>query len=563
MAFGLGCSSNNTGGSSLTGPIGEKKLSVPSAGVFGVVADKQGAPLDGVTVTIQGTNAKSGVSGIYKVTVSGATDDMVAYFQKDGYVDVYRKVSTFSKNGTRLDVIMAKVGSEKTLDDAAAGGSVQGAGLAVSIPAGAFVDSNGAAVNGEVKLNLTYFNPTSAADLDACPGELIGRDDSGKVTALKTLGMIDLTALKDGKKLQIADGQKVSVEIPVPSGMLTPPATVPLWSFDKDAGQWVQEGNATLDVAKNVYVANLPHLSPWNIDQVENVTCVKGRVVDAANGDAVVGGIVRFSGPDISMFDQKFTDDNGNFCLFVPIDTDINVSAIHPSGGGTVKSVHTQITPVMVNYKQCDKCQDIGTIVVEAGMMHEGTHSEACADVMSDFYGTCLDGLSDYASCFQTSGKCKGKGGMTEMSVTWENGAKIVSSVKKDSDGKMTSTTKSYSSSGKLCGTIVTVSDTEDATTYTSVVTDYHGNKWTMMTDDNAKTTTIKCENNETVTLTNDQLTKWDMCMGAGGLEQECDWGNNGTGYSMCSSDSDCNGYKCCIFGNGQGVCLTECPPTD
>jgi hypothetical protein len=100
------------------------------------------------------------------------------------------------------------------------------------------------------------------------PGALTGLDQSGAKVALGSLGMLAVELQSDnGEVLKIASGKTVEMQLAIPDEQLgKAPSTIPLWYFDDALGLWVHEGQATRQ--GNAYVAELPHFSYWNCDQV-------------------------------------------------------------------------------------------------------------------------------------------------------------------------------------------------------------------------------------------------------------------------------------------------------
>lgn len=555
FAMAIGCSNENN------------TITIPAQGVIGKILDTSGNSVKGVTVKCMTKSAISKSDGTFVLDISPQNGtSQVVHFTKAGYISVHRTVKLVTANATRLDIHMARVGAEKELADAAAGGIITGDNLNVKVAANSMIDAQGNPVTGKVTFRLTHLDPSDQASLDAYPGPLVGQQTDGKNTPLQSYGVVDITAIQNGEKLQVATGKTLHVEMPAPKGMTNPPAQVALWSFDDTKGVWIEEGTADYDQANNVYVAEIPHMSPWNCDQPFQTTCVKGQVIDEY-GKSVAGGMVSFTGSDLTISGLDYTDDNGGFCMSTPLNAKITVTATHPSGGGA--SIETTTPDSIVPYPpQCDKCKDIGTITVKSGIFQDVNGTEtSCKDMLNSFAGTCAAGMQDYTECFKTEGKCTIKmngTGYGNYEMTWANGSKIIANGNL-SGNDYESHMKTYGPDGGLCGTIDLVSNNDTGTTaYT--ITDANGQKWTTSIDNKSGDMDIKCANGESVHMTRNETEAFNSCMGTDQNHDECSvdtGGGNGT-YTTCSTDSDCTGGdECCKDPSATvGACIQKgiCP---
>ncbi len=552
--YGLQACNNGTTG----------RVNVPAKGVLGQVKDTDGKAISGVTVKGRGVSASTDSKGQFVLNLDPADGaQAVLSFAKDGYVTVYRRVKLVASNASRMDVTMSMVQAQQDLDDASAGGTLNGAGITVKVDANVLVDASGQPVTGKVSFQLTHLDPAKASDLSAYPGTLTGKTESGKTTALQTYGVVDVTAMQNGKKLQVADGKALTVNIPPPAGATNPPAKVALWSLDEQTGLWTQEGYAEYDQANKVYVAKIPHMSPWNLDQPLETTCIKGKVIDE-NGNAVGGGQVLFQGSDIYTSGDTISDDNGAFCMSTPRNQKITITAIHPSGGGTQKAVTTPDT--IVPYPpQCDQCKDIGTITVKSGYFTDSSgNTKSCDQFMEKLNGTCAEGMKDYGDCFKTSGKCVMKNQGVKSTTTWENGARMEMTTTTQS-GTFESVIKTYGPDGQLCGTTHahgSYGNNDQDIEYE--ITDMNGKTWKMDYQKDSGDLTILCPDGGTVQVSKDELDAYNACMGQT-KENQCKVDNGGNmGYTLCSSNEDCDsGMECCRDdSSSSGVCIPKgaCP---
>lgn len=362
--------------------------------IAGTVLDASGAGLADVTVVQDGTEiGTSDASGRFEV-VAGAGEQVVLQFRKPGYVRGLERVEV-AAGPTALRVTL--LGEAPALPfDSDAGGKVVGMrGASIEAMPGAFVDRQGNAVAGMVDVHLTPLNPGVAAELAAYPGDGRARTAGGETVQLETFGVVDVTVRQGDTDLTIKDGMGVVVEFPLPDPMpAEPPATIALWGFDDATGEWTEEGVATLDAERGVYVGTITHLSPWNCDQPLEATCVKGRVIDES-GDPIPGAYIIARGLDYSGDSAAVAGDTGEFCVPVRKDSRVEVTAHLPGGDQQTREVQSGNADTDVP-AACDdpRCLDAGDWVFAEGAGAEDgwDGAGACADDADSHLSMELDG---------------------------------------------------------------------------------------------------------------------------------------------------------------------------
>lgn len=330
------------------------------ADIEGWVTTAAGDPLEGVLVTAPGGSATSDADGHFELsTAADEGDTIVVELESAGWVRGHER---FEARDGAINVVRAVMMPEALPVplDATGGGMVLGSrNAAVVAPPGAFVHADGSPVQGMVDVHLTPLNPAVAAEYDAYPGDGLARDAGGAMIQLETFGVLDVTVRQNGEELNIADGMGVEVQIPLPDpAPANPPQTMPLWSFDEEAGVWAEEGVLTLDAQAGVYRGTLPHLSPWNADQPLSATCIRGRVEDPA-GNPVAGAMVFAQGVDYLGGSTAVTDGDGEFCVAVRKDSTVEVTA-YGLDGSITRTVASGSADTEVPV-QCDvDCLDTG-----------------------------------------------------------------------------------------------------------------------------------------------------------------------------------------------------------
>ncbi len=186
----------------------------------------------------------------------------------------------------------------------------------VSLPAGSLVHENGLPVSGMVQGSVTLIDPS--ANVSLMPGNFTTViEGSGDIAPIESFGAVDIV-FKDeqGNRLQLAQGQTATIQIPIASGQnpFTAPDTIPLYYFDTQSGHWVEEGTATKQFVNSAfyYEGQVSHFTTWNADQVYNTTYIHG-CVNNRFGEFVEDARISATGVDYIGASYAITDANGQF----------------------------------------------------------------------------------------------------------------------------------------------------------------------------------------------------------------------------------------------------------
>lgn len=225
------------------------------------------------------------------------------------------------------------------------GGKTEGKDFSVEIKPGGFVYSDGRSVEEDVFVEVTAFLNSEDEFLDAFPGEFRGTRENGSETAIESFGFIDVVLkVKSGEPVQLADGVTATIKIKAPENS---PTTIPMWHYDEDKAQWIEEGVGKLD--NGFYTAEVSHFTKWNWDRPYDETSkIIGRVVDNS-GNPIEGASVVQKGITYKFQNSAKTNAEGEFELLTPESNESEIEAYFDIYGSTIINYTTSPNKGQVN----------------------------------------------------------------------------------------------------------------------------------------------------------------------------------------------------------------------
>lgn len=315
-----------------TEPTGDPAL-VDFGVVMGTVIDPSGYGMGDVDIYVGDATTHTNSQGFFVLDGLSASDRQVVTFRKDGFVMTSEVVRIQSGESTWVEARMVAHDTVTSVDSASGGTVTSSDGASVTLPAGFAVGPDGSAWSGPVDVAVTWFDPSTEVGLDAFPGDFMGTRMDDSETFLVSYGYVDVSLFdpSTGEPLDSAPGATFDLSMPVPADMQADaPATIPLWYFDEEAGEWMEESSATLN--GTTYTGTVPHLSIWNCDVAADRSYVIGRVVDCDDGgDPVKGARVTVKGQRGWTSGETSTPPDGTFRI--PVDSNHNCT-IWPAKNG-------------------------------------------------------------------------------------------------------------------------------------------------------------------------------------------------------------------------------------
>lgn len=310
-------------------PVFPVPLAEPVTGtVSGRIIDENNAPVASALVECGNLNTTTNADGFF--TVKNATLDKyisTVTVTKPGYFKAYR---SFSANASRNYVSIKLLPKVLTgTIDAASGGSISvSSATSVRFQQNSIVvKSSGAAFSGTVNVYAHYIDPTSREISYTIPGSLMATDGVN-LYSLQSAGMIavDIESTS-GEPLQLVSGKPATVQLEIPSSLVSAaPNTIDTWSLN-DKGIWQKEATATKN--GNHYEFEASHFSFWNCDVSANAIYLSLHLQDA-EGVNLENRRVRLSytSNGFSSSSYGYTDNMGNVSGLVPSGVDLTLDIV-------------------------------------------------------------------------------------------------------------------------------------------------------------------------------------------------------------------------------------------
>jgi photosystem II stability/assembly factor-like uncharacterized protein len=300
---------NDTGDRS--GPIDIDRPIAGEATIIGIVTDTNGDPMAGVNVSCGNATGVTNAKGRFQLDDAPEGNGMPVNFMLDGYMTTQKKVDS-KKDSERLVFATMTPEGKVTMIDAATGGTADHAGMTVEFPANAFVNSDGSAFTGEAEVSVTFVPITTGEFTNVFPGDFSGIREDGSEAFVESFGFSDINITAGNEELELAPGVLATLTYPVSDAQKADaPATIPLWYYDFDRAEWIEEGAATLN--GDIYTGQVSHFTPWNVDKPIEVADLRGRVVDG-EGNPLENAYVRVVAQGtIGWVFTAYSDENGEF----------------------------------------------------------------------------------------------------------------------------------------------------------------------------------------------------------------------------------------------------------
>lgn len=300
-----------------------------NASVKGFVTDENNEPATGVTVSLNGQNTTTDAYGhFFFKNMTMNTRGTFVKVEKSGYFEGSRRFFPLKDSESYIKIALLPKKFDYSFTAQNGGTITTAEGTSIIFKANSIKTANGTLYTGEVQLATQWLDPTAESTFEQMPGDLQGVNTSNEEVALISYGMMAVELRgTNGEKLNIANGSKATLSMPVPASLLTDaPTTIPLWSFNETYGVWAEEGKAILQNGK--YVGDVSHFSFWNCDYPLPYVQLEFQLVDE-NQNPLPNYIVIIKRSNGAV-GYGYTDENGKDSGLVPANESFTLEVINP-----------------------------------------------------------------------------------------------------------------------------------------------------------------------------------------------------------------------------------------
>lgn len=333
-----------------------------SAPVKGFVTDGNNQPIPNATVVTGNKTTTTDENGAFEIDNAAFTGNF-CYIKavKTGYFTGSTTIHGKSTNVYTTQLVLSEQNNITSYKATESKNITLSGGASINMPANGIKKLDGSPYTGNVHVAVMHIDPAAPDFSMLIPGgDLRAYSSQGVDVQLYSYGMLNVELKDDaGNYLQLADGKKATLTMPVPASMTgTAPSTIPLWYFDENKGVWIEEGSALLK--NGSYEGTVSHFTPWNCDQLGGRAIIKGKFKDCNNETIAQLSIEVSQG-------LNWTDSDGSWESWVLADRTHSIT-VH-DGLTLQKTKLSQVIPA-INERQT---YDMGTITVPCRQKLTGT----------------------------------------------------------------------------------------------------------------------------------------------------------------------------------------------
>lgn len=254
----------------------QRLIDSPPTEMAGIVTSLDGAPIEGVKVTLGDHEALTDAAGEYRID-GVEVGSYVLGFDHPDHVFAQRRVTIEQPEPGWLPQRLMPRSRPQRVNAEAVTVIRQGPLTLEFEPGDLEFERTRGDVHGPIDAVVTVIEPGVLGHLDAAPAELEGLTVDGAQVGLFSYGMVEVELSQAGQKINVRRGQTVKASMVVSDSATPPGDAIPMWHHDTTLGIWAQERGVDAQVEKRrgirLAIAELPHFSAWNYDSINDGVC--------------------------------------------------------------------------------------------------------------------------------------------------------------------------------------------------------------------------------------------------------------------------------------------------
>ena len=178
----------------------------PKGCVRGIVTDNNGNLLSGIEIESNGKSVRTLSRGEYILCDIPVTDYTSVSARSMNYCENSEITDIIENDTVTVNLILRPIGSEHRIGTSKT--TINEEDVSLTIPENAFVFSNGAPAEGEIRILMTKLGSDNNVLKDYFPGKFLGLDNNGNEVDISTIECIEIKAYHGYNELDLADGKK-------------------------------------------------------------------------------------------------------------------------------------------------------------------------------------------------------------------------------------------------------------------------------------------------------------------------------------------------------------------
>ncbi len=254
-----------------------------SVSVRGIVIDENMNPISEAIVKYRSGEQNALIitdeNGCFEfIDVNNKGNSAYISVEKADKFEAYRRLSVIENQSNYTEIRMKTKNIIGQVNSNTGGLIEDVTGASIWIPARGIINSNGTPYNGLINIAMAWVDPTATDLSQQMIGDFSGINNNSESVALNTFGMLQVELLDaSGNELNLAEDTECTLVFPVPIALQSEaPRVIPLSSYNKTLGTWIQEGEAVYE--NGTYAGKISHFNNWSVNSIVEPIELKGRV---------------------------------------------------------------------------------------------------------------------------------------------------------------------------------------------------------------------------------------------------------------------------------------------